>query len=195
MTGPRWTSLLVATVFGLGGALSTADLSHADWRETWADKLLASISPEEQARINPTVNDVSAPVQDLSVRVTDAVTNRSDAGQQVIDLSADLFFEFGKAEVTGTGRSRIGTEVAKLPQRAKVAVYGHTDNIGDDADNMTLSKNRAQAVADIIKQSRPDLVLDVQGLGETKPVAPNEVSGQDNPENRAKNRRVELRLG
>lgn len=67
--------------------------------------------------------------------------------------------------------------------------------VGNDADNMKLWQAWAQAVADIIKAARPDLVLDVKGFGETKPVAPNEVGGKDNPENRAKNRRVELRLG
>ena len=67
---------------------------------------------------------------------------------------------------------------------------GHTDSIGDDASNLTLSQQRAQAVADAISAARSDLRLTVVGKGESDPVEPNEQGGEDNPEGRAKNRRV-----
>lgn len=52
---------------------------------------------------------------------------------------------------------------------------------------------RAQAVADAVAAARPDLVLEVAGRGEAEPAAPNEQGGEDNPEGREQNRRVELR--
>ncbi|MDF1672309.1 MAG: OmpA family protein [Vicingaceae bacterium] len=70
----------------------------------------------------------------------------------------------------------------------KVAIHGHTDNVGDPSENMLLSENRAKAVYDYlliedIEASR----LSFKGFGETKPVAKNTTE-----EGKAKNRRTEF---
>ena len=71
----------------------------------------------------------------------------------------------------------------------KVKIVGHTDADGDDAKNMELSKGRAASVkAELVKSfgvNADRLITD--GMGETKPVAPN-----DTPANKAQNRRVEF---
>jgi hypothetical protein len=71
----------------------------------------------------------------------------------------------------------------------KVKIVGHTDSDGDDTKNMDLSKRRAAAVkAELAKSfgvNADRLVTD--GMGESKPVAPN-----DTPVNKALNRRVEF---
>lgn len=59
--------------------------------------------------------------------------------------------------------------------------------------NKDLSQQRAKAVAAILETARPDLKLDVEGFGKGRPVAPNSQGGEDNPEGRALNRRVEIR--
>ena len=70
-----------------------------------------------------------------------------------------------------------------------VLIEGHTDNVGDDAANQSLSERRASAVRDhLIAQYGIDgSRLQAKGFGETKPVA-----GNDTPEGRQNNRRVEL---
>jgi flagellar motor protein MotB len=71
----------------------------------------------------------------------------------------------------------------------KVKIFGHTDSDGDDAKNMDLSKRRAASVkAELVKSFgvKADQ-LTTDGLGETKPVAPN-----NTPVNKALNRRVEF---
>jgi outer membrane protein OmpA-like peptidoglycan-associated protein len=71
----------------------------------------------------------------------------------------------------------------------KILIEGHTDNVGDDASNMSLSERRAAAVASYlvanlgVDASR----LQSKGFGETKPV-----TGNDTAEGRQNNRRVEL---
>jgi OmpA-OmpF porin, OOP family len=70
-----------------------------------------------------------------------------------------------------------------------VSVGGHTDNVGNAASNLRLSRARAQAVATAVKAARPDLVLTVRGFGESTPVASNTDSRA-----RSKNRRVEIRF-
>ncbi|MCG3166787.1 MAG: hypothetical protein POELPBGB_02569 [Bacteroidia bacterium] len=70
----------------------------------------------------------------------------------------------------------------------KISIHGHTDDIGNDADNMTLSQNRAQAVYNYIAQKGIDKSrLNYKGFGETKFLVQNSTE-----ENRAKNRRTEF---
>ena len=70
----------------------------------------------------------------------------------------------------------------------KIAIHGHTDDIGNDGDNMTLSQNRAQAVYNYIAQKGIDKNrLSFKGFGETKFLVQN-----TSEENRAKNRRTEF---
>ncbi|MEI6678833.1 MAG: OmpA family protein [Mariniphaga sp.] len=71
----------------------------------------------------------------------------------------------------------------------RVKIFGHTDSDGDDAKNMDLSKRRAASVkAELTKSFGVNADrLETDGLGESKPVAPN-----DTPVNKALNRRVEF---
>lgn len=71
----------------------------------------------------------------------------------------------------------------------KILIEGHTDNVGDDASNMSLSERRAAAVsAHLTANYNVDAArLQSKGFGETKPVA-----GNDTAEGRQNNRRVEL---
>jgi outer membrane protein OmpA-like peptidoglycan-associated protein len=73
----------------------------------------------------------------------------------------------------------------------KIQISGHTDAMGKDADNLTLSNDRAQSVRTyLITEGSIDASrLKAVGYGETKPVATN-----DTEEGRALNRRVELTI-
>jgi outer membrane protein OmpA-like peptidoglycan-associated protein len=68
-------------------------------------------------------------------------------------------------------------------------IEGHTDNVGEEADNLTLSEERAAAVRDylIAKHGIDASRLRTKGYGEAKPMADN-----DTPEGRSTNRRVVL---
>jgi outer membrane protein OmpA-like peptidoglycan-associated protein len=118
---------------------------------------------------------------------------RAEGDSTTITLSSDVLFEFGKSEVGDAAADKITGLVKDVPKGATVSIDGYTDNIPFERGNDVLSKERAQAVADVIAKSRPDLDLTVTGHGEDDPVAPNESGGKDHPEGRAKNRRVEIR--
>lgn len=76
----------------------------------------------------------------------------------------------------------------KSNPKMKVAIHGHTDNIGSPADNLRLSENRAKAVYDIlVKNGISSSRLSFKGFGETKPVKSN-----DSEAGRAENRRTEF---
>ncbi|MFP2931625.1 OmpA family protein [Pyxidicoccus sp. 3LG] len=70
----------------------------------------------------------------------------------------------------------------------KVRVEGHTDNQGDKAVNLNLSRERARAVADhLVKAGLDAARVEAEGYGDTRPVAPNLT-----PKGRELNRRVEI---
>lgn len=69
-----------------------------------------------------------------------------------------------------------------------IEVAGHTDSVGSDSYNMTLSQRRAQAVANyLMSRGVSSARIMVVGAGESRPVASN-----DTEMGRAQNRRVEI---
>jgi outer membrane protein OmpA-like peptidoglycan-associated protein len=82
----------------------------------------------------------------------------------------------------------IGAMLQEHPDLA-ISIEGHTDDVGDDASNQTLSEQRAAAVkAYLVDTFGIDAArLDTAGFGESKPAIPD-----TSPEARQQNRRVEL---
>ena len=100
----------------------------------------------------------------------------------------DIYFDFNKYELTNESMAVLDQLIEFLNENSKITiqVQGHTDNIGNDADNLHLSDNRAKSVFNYlldkgIKSSR----LTYKGFGKTMPVANNETE-----EGRARNRRT-----
>jgi outer membrane protein OmpA-like peptidoglycan-associated protein len=76
-------------------------------------------------------------------------------------------------------------------ENTKLTVVGHTDNVGNADANLALSKSRAQAVVDYLKQkgipaNRFQLV---DGKGQSNPIADNNTAS-----GKALNRRVVITL-
>lgn len=102
-----------------------------------------------------------------------------------------IYFDTGKDIVKPESEPAL-TEVAKLLQQnptLKLHVVGHTDNVGDLAMNMDLSRRRANAVVQALTTQHgvTGSRLRADGVGPYAPVASNKTE-----EGRAKNRRVEL---
>jgi outer membrane protein OmpA-like peptidoglycan-associated protein len=114
-----------------------------------------------------------------------------------IHLAADVLFDFDKADIKRDAEpslTQVATVLKAYPD-ATIDIEGHTDGKGADAYNNALSEKRAAAVADWLSahaaadRSR----FHTRGFGKTKPVASNtKPDGSDDPEGRAKNRRVEV---
>ena len=113
----------------------------------------------------------------------------------VITLEDGVLFDFGKSDIRSDAAHTL-SKLATVLNDAKVPaahIYGHTDSISDEAFNLQLSQERADAVSTELKKDGVSAILDATGYGESKPVAPNEnADGSDNPAGRALNRRVEI---
>jgi outer membrane protein OmpA-like peptidoglycan-associated protein len=147
------------------------------------------------------VVDISAPVVGLQLPVSSldgSLTNVTGGPRQKIIVAADVLFAFDKATLTPAAKSRIDEAAGTLRAQAKgkpVAVDGYTDAKGSDTYNLPLSQQRAEAVRQALAALLGDagITFTVRGRGSANPVAPNtSKDGGDNPEGRAKNRRVEI---
>ena len=116
----------------------------------------------------------------------------------VITLEDGILFDFGKSDIRPDAAQTLKS-LAGVLNNAKVPtahIYGHTDSISDEAFNLQLSQERADAVSAELKKDGVSATLDATGYGESKPVVPNEnADGSDNPADRALNSRVEQPAG
>lgn len=101
-------------------------------------------------------------------------------------------FESGKAVLKNTSFGILNQVVTVMIENPTyiLTINGHTDSQGNDAQNLVLSKNRANAVRTyLISKGINGARLLADGFGETIPVADNAT-----PEGRALNRRVEFKV-
>jgi OOP family OmpA-OmpF porin len=99
-------------------------------------------------------------------------------------------FGFDQDQITEASKPVLDAAVEQLARcpEIRVTVGGHTDAIGSEAYNNDLSYRRARSTRDYFVQGGiAENRLEVEGFGESLPVAPN-----DSAEGRARNRRVEL---
>jgi OOP family OmpA-OmpF porin len=110
---------------------------------------------------------------------------------EVIRLN-NIFFETAKSELKPESFPELDGVVDFLSKNSAVEILisGHTDNVGSDDANMTLSENRAKAVVDyILSKGISTNRLSSKGFGESVPIASN-----DTDEGKAQNRRVEFTI-
>jgi outer membrane protein OmpA-like peptidoglycan-associated protein len=102
-----------------------------------------------------------------------------------------IYFKFNRADIRPVSEPVLKEIAAILKNNPdwKLAIVGHTDNVGRDAANLDLSRRRAQSVkAALVEHYAIDgNRLTTGGFGASQPQAKN-----DTPEGRARNRRVEL---
>lgn len=104
----------------------------------------------------------------------------------------DLYFPLGRTDYLRTPDNQRFVEEAQKFLREhpdqKLLLTGHTDNSGDDALNLRLSKRRAEAVKDRLRRlGIPANQLATDGKGETQPKADNATA-----DGRRANRRVSI---
>ncbi|MEA5122575.1 OmpA family protein [Xanthomonas floridensis] len=114
----------------------------------------------------------------------------------LITLNDRILFDFDKSDIRPDAARVLDTLAAALGTVTpkEMEVRGHTDAKGEDAYNQALSERRATAVLAALRARGAAQAAGAKGYGETQPVAPNTVNGQDNPGGRQLNRRVEIFL-
>jgi outer membrane protein OmpA-like peptidoglycan-associated protein len=121
--------------------------------------------------------------------VEGAKVERVGEGIRVV-FDTGLLFSTGSATLTPASRyniEKLSRILAKYDD-TNIVIEGHTDNVGSEASNQSLSERRAESVASLLKAySVSGNRLSTVGYGETRPVASNETES-----GRKLNRRVEV---
>lgn len=101
-----------------------------------------------------------------------------------------IAFASGKADLPSESLPLLAKvlEVAKSLNSGAIRVEGHTDSVGSEAVNNSISKSRADAVASYLKANGLSAAnIKAEGFGFSKPIASNK-----SKEGRATNRRVDV---
>lgn len=157
-------------------------------RDTAQALMQAQMQREKEIAIKKADDERFASVQSMFTEQEATVYRQRD---NVLIRAQGFSFKPGGSEIESSNfvmLNKITDAIRRFPN-ADVVVSGHTDATGSAELNLTLSKARAEVVANFITQ-----VSDIDservtfnGFGKDKPVASNET-----PEGRAENRRVEI---
>jgi outer membrane protein OmpA-like peptidoglycan-associated protein len=112
--------------------------------------------------------------------------------REKIELKQQVHFATGKFRVLPDSFPLLDEVVQVLNDspEMRISVEGHTDNVGAEGANLTLSQRRAEAVRDyLVTKGISSARLEAVGYGPTKPIASNKT-----PSGKTKNRRTELRI-
>lgn len=125
---------------------------------------------------------------ELRARLSSLQTKMTERG--VVLTLGDVLFDFDEATLKPGGErvaGRIAEFLREFPDH-RILVEGHTDSLGPESYNETLSQSRAEALRSaIVQRGIGDSRIAVEGLGEQYPVASN-----DTEAGRQRNRRVEV---
>ncbi|MCB9751824.1 MAG: OmpA family protein [Myxococcales bacterium] len=109
-----------------------------------------------------------------------------------IGVLEGITFEFNSEKIRRSSRPTLDEAAESLKEfpMVRVRIEGHTDNVGDPAYNLELSKKRAAEVKNyLVEKGVPEAQLETEGFGDTKPR-----ETEDTDAARAKNRRIEFVL-
>lgn len=110
----------------------------------------------------------------------------------VLNMPGNITFRTGSADLNSDFLRVLDSVgvVLKEYNKTLVVIAGHTDNVGSDATNQTLSQQRAESVGKYLAgRAVASERMVITGYGESRPVASN-----DSESGRSQNRRVELTL-
>ncbi len=128
--------------------------------------------------------------QRLSGALSSVAQTESTGRGLVLSLSSGILFDVNKSELKTEAKvtlAKLAGILLMIPDTA-IQIEGHTDATGSEETNAKLSRERAASVLDFLKsQGVAESKMSATGLGSSRPVASN-----DTPDDRARNRRVEI---
>lgn len=108
----------------------------------------------------------------------------------IVKFDSGILFDFNKTDLKDAAKTNITNLAATMKNNPEtnILIVGHTDDVGSDSYNLSLSQRRAEAVKSFTaSQGITNSRLSTNGKGEMEPIADNtSESGRTN------NRRVEI---
>jgi outer membrane protein OmpA-like peptidoglycan-associated protein len=110
----------------------------------------------------------------------------------ILNMPGNITFATNSSDINSGFYNVLNSVVLVLKEYEKtmIEISGHTDSVGEDAYNLSLSQRRAASVGQyLITSGIMNQRVMTQGFGESRPIASN-----DTEQGRQQNRRVELRI-
>lgn len=150
------------------------------------DEYILSIKQEDVAFESTLINEETASAGKPVEKKLDAEKIEVGGAYRLNDVNFGTN-SYELSEAAKTILTEFG-EFLKLNPKLKVAIHGHTDNVGNANDNLLLSQNRAKAVYEfLVSLGLSESKLSYKGFGSAKPLVAN-----TSESGRAQNRRTEF---
>ena len=161
------SSILKAVGFGLALPVTTNDTAEGRARNRRVEMKYAD------ANFNPAALEV----------------NDDCANVQMGDLAKMIYFKTASSDLVEASKQSLDVIAQYLnATEGNYEIQGHTDDVGNDANNMTLSQKREQSVVDyLLSKGVSGNRLKAVGYGESAPKFDNKTA-----DGRAQNRRIEI---
>ncbi len=185
--GMRWLPLAIAALVGLG-LLFFLRGRTPNVGDTATQGINATKSALEKINL-PGGGTLSVAPGSLNYELAHFLGDSSAQAPKTFVFD-NLNFETAGTQLTPDSLPTVNNlaSILKAYPNAQVQLVGYTDNTGAPEANQTLSLNRANAVKGMLTDQGVEASrITTQGLGQDRPVAPN-----DTEEGRARNRRTEL---
>ncbi|MEL6479280.1 MAG: OmpA family protein [Pseudomonadota bacterium] len=163
----------------------------------WTSRLSGSetVADDGAERVNLSTGEAETLTRGYwlpEVQIQTSVETCTDAAKSALEAEK-ITFVTGSAEIDDRARALLNRLSAVAirclgAEGIKLEVAGHTDSVGNDAANQTLSQARAAAVTQALEaRGVPAEAITAIGYGETQPIADN-----DTETGRAQNRRIDF---
>ncbi|NPD93138.1 OmpA family protein [Xylanibacter muris] len=174
-----------------GGALLGAIVGKLAGNTAVGAAVGTAVGAGTGAIIGKHMDKVKAQAQQVQNAQVQEVEDANGLKAVKVTFDSGILFATNKAELNAAAKNSLVkfSNVLKQNPSCDVAIYGHTDNTGNDAINQPLSVNRANSVANYLKSCgvSSSQIKTVEGQGSTNPVADNSTAA-----GRTQNRRVEV---
>ncbi len=157
--------------------------TNTDSVTTKSDTLLVTEKPKAVEIIK---------IDSSQIKTSAQAGNLSQESLLMEQITLHFGFEFNSVDLDDETESFLHdlSVTLKEDESLNIQITGHTDNVGSEKFNHKLSQKRAEAIRDYLVHSGIATErLKAEGKGLTAPLVPN-----DSDENRAKNRRVEIKV-
>lgn len=201
------TITLLLTFFILLYSISAVD---SEKLKELAEALQSSLTGKQSVKELESLDDIKVDIEkesnkyeDLAKKLneiidknslTEVIKIREEDRGIVLQVDESILFDPGKAEIKESSFDILDT-ISKIIEETDndIIAEGHTDNVPINNEkyksNWELSTDRALNIVKYFIENKKinPVRLSVKGYGEYNPIAPN-----DTPENRSKNRRVDI---
>lgn len=154
-------------------------------------RALAQDKDSLENRVGQLRADRQALEANLQAVLSEIADTRATARGLIVTLP-DILFDVDQATLKPEARTTLAklAGVLLLMPELELRIEGHTDATGTEAHNLDLSRRRAESVESFLaSEGVAGRRMSARGFGELRPVA-----GNDSPDGRRQNRRVEIVL-